>query len=63
MRKKLYKWSHKKGVLRCDYLPFPGSQYLISGLGIETGKRPAHVWSCSGPHARTKFISLEPLMV
>ena len=38
---------------------YSGTQYLISGLGIEKGKRPDNVWSCFGPHARTKFISLD----
>ena len=55
--------SHKNMVVRCDCLTIRGTQYLTCGLGIEKGKRPDHVWSCVGPHARTKFISLEPLMV
>ena len=50
-------------VMRYDCLPIRGTLYLTRGLGIEEGKRPDHVWSCVGPHARTKFISLEPLMV
>ena len=55
--------SHKNTVARYDCLPIRGTQYLASGLGIEKGKRPDHVWSCVSPHARTKFIGLEPLMV
>ena len=50
-------------VVRYDCLPIRGTQYLTSGLGIEKGKRPDHVWDCVGPHARTKFTSLEPFMV
>ena len=50
-------------VVRYDFLPIRGTQYLTSGLGIEEGKRPDHVWSCVGPHALTKFIGLEPLMI
>ena len=55
--------SHKNMVVRYHCLPIRGTLYLTRGLGIEEGKRPDHVWSCVGPHARTKFISLEPLMV
>ena len=50
-------------VVRYDCLPIRGTHYLTSGLTIEDGKRPDHFWSCIGPHARTKFISLEPIMV
>ena len=50
-------------VVRYYCLPFKGTQYLTSGLGIVEGTRPDHVWSCVGPHALTKFINLEPLMV
>ena len=32
-------------------------------FGYEKGKRPDHVLSCVGLNARTKFISVEPLMV
>ena len=55
--------SHKDMVVRYHCLPVRGTQYLTSGLEVEKGKRPDHVWSCVGPHARTKFTSLEPLMV
>ena len=55
--------THKSRVVRYDCLPIRGTQYLISGLGMEKGKRPDHVLSCVGPHARTKFIGLEPLTV
>ena len=55
--------SHKNMVVRYDCLPIWGKQYISSGVGIEKGKRPDYVWSCVGPHARTKFISLEPFMV
>ena len=28
----------------------------VRRLGIEKSIRPDHLWSCVGPHARTKFI-------
>ena len=46
---------HKNMVVRYECLPVRGTQYLISGLGIEKGKRTNHVWSCVGPHARKKY--------
>ena len=49
--------SRKNMVMRYECLPIRGTRYLTSGLGIEKGKRPDHVWSCVGPHTRTKFIS------
>ena len=50
-------------VVRYDCMPIRGTPYLTSRLGIEEGKRSDHVWSCVGPHALKKLISLEPLMV
>ena len=44
-------------VVRYDCLPIRGT--LTSGLGIGEDKRPDYVWSCVGPHALTKFVSLE----
>ena len=35
--------SHKERIVRYDYLPVRGTQYLESGLAMEKGKRP--VWS------------------
>ena len=64
IRQNLFKLSsHKKLVVRYDCLPTQATQYPTSGLGIEEGKRVDHVWSCVGPHALPKFISLEPFMV
>ena len=37
-------------VVRYDRLPTRGTQYLTSGLGIEEGLRPDHVWSCLRPY-------------
>ena len=50
-------------VVRYACLSIRRKQYLASGLGIEEGSRADHAWSCVGPHALTKLISLEPLMV
>ena len=49
--------------MRYDCLPTQATQYPTSSLGIVEGKRVDHVSSCVGPHALTKLISLEPLMV
>ena len=54
--------SHKNKVVRYDYWPIRGTQYLVVGLGMQKGKRPDHVWSCVGSQSRTKVIILEPLM-
>ena len=44
-------------------MPIRGTQYLVSGLGMEKGERPHHffspdhVLSCVGLHARTKLLA------
>ena len=43
--------------MRYDCLPARGTQYLISGLGMEKGERPHHVLSCVVLHARTKLLA------